>query len=438
MIPLLVGAEGLLLGTAWLARLGPLGVHRWEFLVSYGVVCLAYVVALRSITARTAGGSLGPRGALLLVGGVALLARILAFSLPESDDVYRYLWEGRLQNHGGNPYTVSPIEARTAFPEVAAGDPYLPRVNHPELTTIYPPLAELVFRGVTSIDYRIAAWKLAMLFLELALFLLLERLLRSRGRSPVALLAYAWHPLPVLGFAGEGHMDVLALVTSWLAIVATLGGARLLGGLGWGSAVASKLVPGVYLPAFASRLGWKGFLAAALVLVLPALPYAEAGWGLLRVAFRFGREMAHNSAASVLLGWLVGEERAPVVALALFTVLWGASWIWFRRDQGALGGERDRLIPGTLHLTGAFLVLAPTLHPWYLTWLVPYFVFLRPGGWLALSLTGGLGYLAYGYGAETGVFHLPPGVLGWEFGIPLGIVLLSAGSRFLPGKLRHS
>lgn len=430
MTTLLAGAVGLVVGTVWLARLGALGVQRGEFLAAYALVCVAYLVALRAVGRL---GRLTTRRVLVLVGLVAIVCRLSALALPESDDVYRYLWEGRLQHHGGNPYVVSPIEARTAFPEIAEHDPYLPRVNHPDLTTIYPPLAELVFRAATAVSYRVTAWKLWMLGMELLLVLLLAARLRASGRPSEDLLAYAWHPLPILAFAGEGHMDVLMLLALWVAIHGVLSGRSAFAGAGFASAIGSKLIPVIYLPAFGRRLGPRGWGVALAVALLPTLVYLDAGWGLVRIAFRFGREMAHNSGSYLLLSRLVGEERAPLLALVLFTVFWFASRTWFRREEGS-----ERMVQGMLHLTGAFLLLAPTLHPWYLTWLVPFFVVRRPLGWVALSLTGGLAYLAYGYLAETGVFHLPAGWVALEFGLPAAAVLVAVLARRVQGTVRLS
>lgn len=380
----------------WLGALGPAGERPVAFLGLYAAAFALYLLGWNLVRAEVRIGRGRGRGIGLVILAVGLLARVAALPMPVSDDVYRYLWEGRLQALGGNPYLVAPSSGAAYLPPGASADPYRGRVNHPELTTIYPPLAELAFRAVTAVRYSALAWKLFVLIGEAALVSGLLGLLRCRGRPASEILLYLWNPLPVIAFAGEGHVDALMLAAAWLGILALSGERRILAGLGWGASIAAKVISAAYLPLFLRRGGVRAILAAFLLLLALALPYRAAGFGLIEVLLRFGHRMPHNGSLQPLLAGALGNDAALAVAAALYLALLG--WTW-RRDPDPIEGGLD--------LTGGFLLLSPSVHPWYVTWVVPFLVFRRSGMWVLFSGTVGLAYAAYGFRALTGTFHLP-------------------------------
>ncbi len=115
----LVGVTLLTAGTAALALTGDLRAHTSAYLALYAVLAVGYALIL------WAGPSLGWPTIVL----VALLLRILLFpSAPSlSDDYHRYLWDGRVQAAGINPYRYAPVDHALDSVEYQARD----RINHP-------------------------------------------------------------------------------------------------------------------------------------------------------------------------------------------------------------------------------------------------------------------------------------------------------------------
>ena len=96
-----------------------------------------YLAAL--VTARRLSG----RRAFAVAIAFGLAFRILLFPAAPflSDDYFRYLWDGIVQLKGLKPYSFAPSDPALA----GIDDALRARVNHPEVRTIYPPLAQLVF-----------------------------------------------------------------------------------------------------------------------------------------------------------------------------------------------------------------------------------------------------------------------------------------------------
>ena len=75
---------------------------------------------------------------------VAAVLRLAMLPVLPGDDVWRYRWEGAIQLHGYNPYTLAPDSpALAGLRDVEWG-----RISHQNEAAIYPPLAEMVFRWI--------------------------------------------------------------------------------------------------------------------------------------------------------------------------------------------------------------------------------------------------------------------------------------------------
>src|SRR5262249_36235862 len=166
------------------------------------------------------------------------------------DDIYRYLWDGRGQRLGYDPYLVVP--SGPALSAWHTSDTVL--LNHPDLASPYPAGAELFFRAVTAIHESTFALKVAFVLCDFAIVLVLLDILRWSGQGLHWVLAYAWHPLLATGVAGGGHVDIVGALLL-LASFAALGRRwRAVGAVAFGLAVAVKLLPIVLLPLYWKRV----------------------------------------------------------------------------------------------------------------------------------------------------------------------------------------
>jgi hypothetical protein len=222
----------------------------------------------------------GRRRALYLILATAALARLLlVFAPPVSTDIYRYVWDGRVQAAGINPYRYRPADPEVAF---LRDRQIFPRINRAaSAVTIYPPVAQAIFLGVTRISERVTVMKAAMVGAEAAAIAALLALLRRRGLPPTRVLFYAWHPLPLFEFAGSGHIDAAAIALMLLACLLADRHQPVAAGALLAAAVLVKFFPAVIAPALYRRWDWR--LPAALLALVIALylPYLGVGRGVL-------------------------------------------------------------------------------------------------------------------------------------------------------------
>src|SRR5712664_1451331 len=96
--------------------------------------------------------------------GIVLRACVLLFDPLLSSDIYRYVWDGRVQAAGFNPYRYIPADDALTPLRDEAIYPHINRADYAH--TIYPPAAQIIYFVVTRISERVTAMKLAMLVFD--------------------------------------------------------------------------------------------------------------------------------------------------------------------------------------------------------------------------------------------------------------------------------
>ena len=154
--------------------------------------------------------------ALIVVG---LLMRAVWFGQvpPLDDDFFRYLWDGAVVANGLDPYRYPPgaFLGTNTGPEAyrklaAAAQAILENVNYNEQRTIYPAVAHVAFAlGYVIAPFKIDGLRVVFLAAEIATFVLLIKVLREAGRSPLWSVVYWWNPLAALMAVGLGHVDAI-------------------------------------------------------------------------------------------------------------------------------------------------------------------------------------------------------------------------------------
>jgi len=196
---------------AAMARLGDLSIHIPEFMALALGGGILYFIALYALEHTR-----DNHAVLWLVLLGALAFRLTLFPQPPSlsTDLHRYRWDGHVQNEGWNPYAVAPTDPRLA----SLRDPGWYVMPVPEIPTMYPPLAQLVFRATWRLLPGPVGFKLPFLLADLGVAAMLAGWIRSTGGRNYQVAIYAWNPLVVVEFASSGHNDALAIA----AVVATL------------------------------------------------------------------------------------------------------------------------------------------------------------------------------------------------------------------------
>ena len=345
------------------------------------------------------------------IGGAALRLGLVPAVPMLSEDVYRYMWDGWVQRNGINPYAFAPH----AIDLEALRTDWWALVNHPEVPTIYPPGAQLVFLVLAAIGPAWIVFKLAWIALDLGAAWLLVRLVRAPERRAPVLLLYLWSPLLVVEVAWSAHLEPLGLVAMLAAILFAERGRGAAAGAALGLGAAVKLAPLAAVPAAWRRHGW---LAAGLAVALPALlylPYASAGPRLFEGLRTYADIWEFNPGLYAVLERLPGPAELPrrLGAVAVIAVAgWAAVRSW----------PVGRALYWTI---GTALLVSPTIHPWYVLWVLPLACLHGGRGWILLTGTvflayaGRDAYLATGSWPEPAwlslLIHAPPlALLAWD------------------------
>lgn len=373
-----------LIGGAWLA-----------FAVAAFLVCLSPVrVAV----------------ALILVGGLALQLAA-GFGPPRgSDDVYRYIWDGRVQAAGINPYRFPPAATELAglrddflWPErsnwcVAGEAPGCTLINRPTVHTIYPPVAQAFFRTVDELSpagARQLPMQLAATAIALATTLLLLLGLRTVGGDPRRAVLWAWCPAVAYEAGSNAHVDVLATFLTGAALIclarAKTRQASAAGGVLLGLAIATKLTPVLALPAVIRRRPIAVIAATAGTVALGYLPHVLAvGAGVLGYVPGYLAEEGYaNGSRFALLSWFLPQSSAAPAAVAILCTV---------AVLVVRAADPDRPWIGAAAMTGAALLVAAPSYPWYALMLVLMVALGARPEWLVVAAAGYLAQYAPGVG----------------------------------------
>jgi hypothetical protein len=273
------------------------------------------------------------------------------------DDIHRYVWDGRVQRLGYNPYIVVPSDPAL----VGLHTPETRTLNNPDLPSPYPAGAELFFRAVTAIHESVFALKVAFVVCDLAIVLILLDILRRSGQAPHWVLAYAWNPLLAIEVAGSGHIDIVGVLLLLVSLAALGRRWRTVAALAFGLAVAVKLLPIVLLPLYWKRARLRDAALAAVVVGLLYVPFLNHGripigsLGTYIQSFRF------NDPVFAMLEPLA----APQLVAGLAVLLGFLTAIWMRKSETLSAGAFAWPM-------AASLLCAPVVYPWYLLWLLPF------------------------------------------------------------------
>jgi alpha-1,6-mannosyltransferase len=360
---------------------------------------------------------------MLLVGivGLAVVFRLLlVFQAPTvlSSDMYRFIWDGRVQHHGYNPYVYPP--AGDALKSLR-DDRIYPHINRKAARTIYPAGAQLFFRAVYAlVGDSVTGFKGAMVLCDIAALAVMAALLKVHGRNPNRLLIYAWNPLVVFEIAYSGHLEAIAVLLMVAAFYLAARGGKLWGALVLAFSSAVKLYPALLLPALLNRTrrikGAAVFVAAFGLLYLPFTAAGPKMAGFLPVYLKNPYESFNLGLKSLILHFFPGLNYYALSLLFLAGLLAAALVVLFKdKDDG-------RMVFFGYVLTGWLMILMPAaLHPWYVILIIPFLTFYPSTAWLIFSCTVSLSYVKY----VTPRGIMPTWVLLCEY-LPL-IALLAGG-----------
>jgi len=399
-------AAGLLLVLASGAG-GTVGAHPHAHMFRFALVwggCLALVVLFpRKDFPRR----LSPAAVILLL---SVLARAALFPMEASDDTNRYLWEGRLIAEGINPYHHAPNDP--SLVALAKTDLFHKAINQPNMPAAYPPFVLGIFSLIGTLNYTPWAVKTVIVAFDLACVCAILQLLRFQKLDERWALLYAVNPVVLYAFAGEAHFDAIQNFFL-LAALAAFGRRR----WGWMFLAAGLAVQSKYV----------------LAVLLPFLPFAGNDPAKLFDSItRFGEQFAYNGSIHALL-WQGFGRMEPATGFCKLALLAGLGVIFALYSPLLRRRYRNDSLTGMLAAWAVLLVFAPTVHFWYVTWLIPLLA-LRPlRSWLLLCLTICVVFVTSGIYYRTGEWIVPPvlQVMEWVGVLLLLLLEMKAGLRRL-------
>jgi len=352
-------------------------------------IALAIPCGLLTIAAAYVAERVPTTRALWLILGLAIVLRgfVLLFDPLLSSDINRYVWDGKVQATGINPYRYFPAQDALAALRDATIFPHINRADY--AVTIYPPVAEFFFLVVTRVGENVTVMRLGLLGCEAVSVVVILLLLKRMRRPLTRVVAYVWHPLPIWEIANSGHVDALMVSLMLLGLWMALSGRALRGAV---MITLAALVKPFAAPALAviwRPWDWKMPLVVIATVALCYLPYLSVGWGvfgfltkgyLTEEALISGDDIWPLSVWRLAFGTHHGDVAIYAV-LAASIVLLMALWA-VRRPVRTVAAT---LADINMLLLAVLLLLSPN-YPWYFLAITPFVALCGNAPTWALSI----------------------------------------------------
>ena len=349
------------------------------YLAWYLAMGAIWLVASYHVTSNPAHARADLR--LVVVVAVALRVPFLWTDPLLSDDIFRYVWDGRVQHAGINPYVYAPEAQELAFLRDGHEQNFA-GINNKDIPTIYPPFMQMAFFAATAVSTSVSWMKLFFVLADLALLFVLMQLLGALGLNPVRALIYAWSPLVVVEVAGSGHNDALAVLCLMAALSAIVQNRQSLSMFLLALSGMGKIVGFTLTPLWLRSLSPRALLVMPLVTVLLALPYASAGSLAFRGLTQYGLRWRGNDGLFHIVYYLTGSLDTAKIVVGAFLVIMVLVLVLLKANP----------LRSSYLTLGAILLLTTTVHPWYLLWIAPFLAIYASPSWLYLSLSVALAY----------------------------------------------
>jgi hypothetical protein len=421
--------------------LDPARIRPLPLLIGAWLAFLAAAWLLRKVALRTA-------VALILLGGIVVQVAALSAPPQNSDDLYRYIWDGRVQAASIDPYRYVPAasqltglrdeflwhsgaahcvtQAYVAAHPAAGLTAGCAAINRPSVPTIYPPVAEAYFLGVHYLpkanDSTTPIQATTALVAVLTTVLLLFGL-RRIGRDIRTAALWSWCPTVALEAGNSAHVDVVAVAIAAVALL-TLATARttrrtILGGVLLGLSIATKLTPALTVPAVLRRRWLAVAVAAGGAFTTVYLPHVLSV-GDKVIGFLPGYLQQEGYTKGTRFG-IIGLVLTGPLAIVVAVLILGAVALGV-----LLFSDPDRPWQGAVVMTAAALAVTTPHYQWYALLLVMLVALDGRPEWLAFAAGG------Y-YAAEPGLgrYTIPSRL---HDAVAYGVPVLIAGIGWL---IRH-
>lgn len=331
---------------------------------------------------------------LLILLFLCAWIRLLLAPHETTDDINRYLWEGKITRHGINPYAIT---ADQAPPNSIFRDFYWQQMNHKESKTAYPPLAILIFASIGMFSYSPILYKFFFVAMDMGIICLLLYWLHEKRMPLRLILFYALNPIILYSYAAEAHFDSLLVFFMILALTLRRKNFNNSAWFFLAIAIQIKVIAIIFMPLFLRKNGWRGIWAAGPPLLIPTLFFRNYIDGFFEGVLTFASQMAHNGSLHHVIRLATGStEIASMITGCLLAI-----------SLLLIGFRIKSTLEAAALSTMALILLSPTIHFWYIAWVLPFLFFIPALPWLYLTMAMSFYYLTWHKLNTTGFWHLP-------------------------------
>jgi alpha-1,6-mannosyltransferase len=337
-----------------------------KYTIIYISLSLGFIIFCRQILLYEI-----PKNFFYLLVAAAIILRIIVipFHPTGSDDFYRYLWDGKVQANGINPYAFTPDDKELTNLHSDIIPKY---VNHPAMKTLYPPLSEIYF----YISYLISGEsflgvKIFLLLFDLITMLGVLLLLKKLDLNYKYLLIYAFCPLLIFQFFIDSHVDSFGFTFIVFILFFYLDNKKILSYILIGLSICIKPIGVLFIPLLLIKE--KNFIERIKIVLIPAaicfamyIPYTLSGEPF-QALIKFTENWAFNGVVFNILNFFIHDnQNARLICGILFLI----SYI-------PIVLSKKDLIAKTYLSFFLLLFFSPVVHPWYVGWLVVFLPFVR-------------------------------------------------------------
>ncbi len=390
---------------------------------------------------------------IIFILGLAFRVLLIPSQQIQEDDIYRYMWDGKTFGNQINPYKYSPDQV-TYFKQFMIREPskfrstydeqdvrelerlatlkweseqslvYMERINHPALPTIYPPMAQYVFRLIyKAAPDSIVAMRLGFLFFDLmsAGFILLT--LGALGKKKTLFLIYFWSPLVIKETFNSTHLDIIGIGFLTAALYFLVRTRFMAAHFFLALSVLGKLYPAVLFPFFLKEQIRKAgmstqklaiaFSLFAGTIVLFYLPFMDIGTRVFSSLKSFSTYWQSNDSIFAILVWFYREvvgispegpvslsyDEPSLWAKGTVALILGTVWFYLLTRKTKTSESIEQPVEHCLYhlfiIMGLIFLVSPVQNPWYLCWVVPFLCFFPGRAWILLTGLVGLYYVGF-------------------------------------------
>jgi hypothetical protein len=305
---------------------------------------------------------ISPKLLIVLISAGILIRLVFINTTPiGSDDIYRYMWDGKVQAHGINPYLYSPVDTSLNF---LHSDKLPGLMNFSSMKSIYFPLSQWIFyAGYAISGENVYGYKLLLFIFELITLFSIYLLIKKLGVDRKYLLLYALCPLPIIQFAVDAHVDGFGLPFLILSLLFYLNNKKVLSLILLGISFSIKPVGLVLLPIL--FFTEKTYVDRIKILTIPFavffiqfLPYIFTS-NPFEAFLIYTKNWAYNGSVFLFLYHFIQDNQTArkVCSLILLVLLI------------PIAMSKKEFLWKVYYSVLLLFILSPVVHPWYIAWI---------------------------------------------------------------------